>query len=204
MGLLDRMKARSQEACLAPNNAQASLMDGLQTVVISFPTPQQSAREELKAAKRAIFEKKLPPLRKHKRRGKKSKMSAIDRIRQKLRKYQRNNPGSKHFPAPSIPKRHIQAYAVYIRSDAWNERRRACRNRDHHTCQSCGKTDVQLDVHHKTYQRLFHESLDDLVCLCVPCHDFIHSIAKYRRAKKAQKLATQPNPPATALAGYSP
>jgi len=31
-----------------------------------------------------------------------------------------------------------------------------------------------LHVHHRTYERVFHETLDDLCVLCEDCHELFH------------------------------
>ena len=41
-------------------------------------------------------------------------------------------------------------------------------------------------VHHLTYERARHESLDDLVTLCRGCHDGYHT-GKVRERKQAMK-----------------
>lgn len=40
-------------------------------------------------------------------------------------------------------------------------------------CENCGAT-RQLAVHHKTYERLGNESLEDLSLLCRKCHAIVH------------------------------
>lgn len=64
--------------------------------------------------------------------------------------------------------------------------RKECRKRDNYTCQLCGITEEkygqQLSVHHIKNYRTFVDKieanqLDNLICLCEPCHRFIHSKA---------------------------
>jgi len=44
-------------------------------------------------------------------------------------------------------------------------------------CQTCSRSDVQLDVHHNCYDRRFGvEHLSDLVVLCRRCHSLYHGI----------------------------
>lgn len=66
----------------------------------------------------------------------------------------------------------------------WFSARRNARKRDEYVCQLCGKTEKdneeQLSVHHITPFRTFSSyleanKLDNLVCLCRRCHDFVHS-----------------------------
>ena len=60
-------------------------------------------------------------------------------------------------------------YADYILSKEWASLRRRCKEADRHACRVCG-TKNELDVHHKTYERLGHEELGDLITLCRRCH----------------------------------
>lgn len=69
-------------------------------------------------------------------------------------------------------------YADYYGPN-WKEQRRKARDRDDHTCQSCGMTKEEMgrepDVHHIRPFRKFesHERanrLENLVCLCRECH----------------------------------
>lgn len=45
-------------------------------------------------------------------------------------------------------------------------------------CYICGKTNVSLELHHKTYERIGKERLTDLVQLCHLCHEQIHIVLK--------------------------
>lgn len=71
-------------------------------------------------------------------------------------------------------------YSVYIRSEAWAakkaqfRRSRKCKRK----CWGCGRGDVPLDIHHRTYARLGKEGLQDLVELCRECHDLGHEIGR--------------------------
>lgn len=68
-------------------------------------------------------------------------------------------------------------YGYYLRSPAWQEKRRAVLRRAGHRCEGCGK-DRPLQVHHKTYERVGDEFLFDLQALCDPCHERVHGIEK--------------------------
>ena len=67
----------------------------------------------------------------------------------------------------------IVDYDAYLGSDQWRTRAREIRERDGLTCQVCGATDVPLEVHHLTYDRLGHESDEDLLTVCHSCHEAI-------------------------------
>ena len=68
-------------------------------------------------------------------------------------------------------------YAVYIRSSAWERKKRKYRaSRLPQTCRVCGAKGV--DLHHLTYKRLGRERLTDLAPLCRRHHDGAHAFAK--------------------------
>jgi len=77
-------------------------------------------------------------------------------------------------PRIKIRKDIFQKYSDYLFSDEWQILRQAIILRDKGTCQKCGEHGT--DVHHKTYQRLFNECLDDLILLCRDCHRQLHNI----------------------------
>ncbi len=85
----------------------------------------------------------------------------------------------------SLPSRY-QAYVAYINSPEW----RAVRQRYFQSrlykgrCAGCGATGVTLDVHHRTYRRLGHEWLGDLIAVCRRCHDTIHNMQRAETEKK--------------------
>ena len=64
-------------------------------------------------------------------------------------------------------------YGTYLRSVHWQTMRRLAHDRAQGTCELCGRGG-QLDVHHKTYERIGEERLDDLIVLCRSCHSKFH------------------------------
>lgn len=68
-----------------------------------------------------------------------------------------------------------EMYLNYLSSDAWRKKRAEVRKRAGDVCEECNYNDG-LDVHHLTYQRLFAESLGDLVLLCRACHMKHHEL----------------------------
>jgi hypothetical protein len=58
----------------------------------------------------------------------------------------------------------------YYRSPEWRCKRLAKLNEAGNKCRRCGAT-TDLQVHHRTYARLYHEWMEDLEVLCVECHD---------------------------------
>ncbi len=71
-------------------------------------------------------------------------------------------------------------YAGYIRSPEWRDKALVLKARAGWQCQKCGRaaSEMTLDVHHLTYERLGHERPDDLIVLCRSCHE------RYERDKK--------------------
>jgi 5-methylcytosine-specific restriction endonuclease McrA len=65
--------------------------------------------------------------------------------------------------------RYSYFYVSYLKSPAWQDKRRQALRRAGYRCQACGKRN-HLQVHHLTYIRLGHELPTDLVCLCSACH----------------------------------
>lgn len=69
------------------------------------------------------------------------------------------------------------AHVYYLKTSHWRSRRRPILERDQHRCVQCHSTKT-LQVHHKTYARLWKERDDDLVTVCTPCHNAIHKAGK--------------------------
>jgi 5-methylcytosine-specific restriction endonuclease McrA len=69
-------------------------------------------------------------------------------------------------------------FAEYWVQRQWQARRTATLARAGYRCQTCGDSDVRLDVHHNTYERYGDESIFDLVALCDRCHELFHGIVE--------------------------
>ena len=69
-----------------------------------------------------------------------------------------------------------EMYKNYLSSDAWKAKRRDVQKRANGICEECNFNEG-TDVHHLTYQRLFRESLDDLLLLCRACHTKHHELS---------------------------
>lgn len=65
-------------------------------------------------------------------------------------------------------KQNYGQYKAYLRSSQWKEKRQLILDRDQ-CCSTCGSIDG-LQVHHRTYDTLFNEPLEDLITLCQRCH----------------------------------
>lgn len=65
------------------------------------------------------------------------------------------------------------AYAHYLSSDHWKSFRKTILEFWNYSCCLCNST-KKLEVHHRTYERLGSERLNDCVCLCQTCHRKVH------------------------------
>jgi hypothetical protein len=68
-------------------------------------------------------------------------------------------------------------YEKFLLDGYWGDVRAAVLERDENQCQLC-LSESCLQVHHKTYEHrgLEHIYLDDLITLCVSCHQKFHDI----------------------------
>lgn len=71
-----------------------------------------------------------------------------------------------------------QAYARYINSPEWRQRRVEWFERNARMCRDCNKVEGVMHLHHVTYVRLGCEEDADLVCLCPTCHKRRHILGK--------------------------
>ncbi len=56
--------------------------------------------------------------------------------------------------------------AAYMRTAKWKKIRKAKLDQTRGQCEKCGSWMGRKDVHHKTYDRLGNERLEDLIVLC--------------------------------------
>lgn len=66
-------------------------------------------------------------------------------------------------------------YQAYLRSEKWNQKRKAVLKRDNYKCQLNYRHTGRLELHHKTYERIGKERLSDLITLCSDCHRKHHN-----------------------------
>ncbi len=71
-------------------------------------------------------------------------------------------------------------YAEYLRSPEWQQRRFQALHEAGDRCQVCN-SDGDLEVHHRTYERIGREELGDLIVLCRACHQLFHDNGKLAR-----------------------
>lgn len=68
-------------------------------------------------------------------------------------------------------------YHDYLKTDHWQQARRWILWRAYGRCERCDAGHTQLDVHHRSYQRLGHELREDLEAICRACHEREHGLA---------------------------
>ena len=69
-------------------------------------------------------------------------------------------------------------YQKYLSSNHWHNKRREVLDYYGKQCVLCGcKDENQLIIHHRRYDNLGHEPMEDLVPLCRSCHSRYHNQA---------------------------
>jgi hypothetical protein len=69
---------------------------------------------------------------------------------------------------------HTMPYPEYLKTPEWQARRKQHVKSAGFRCQLCNASDVQLNVHHRTYERRGNEYYKDLLALCRECHEIFH------------------------------
>ena len=68
------------------------------------------------------------------------------------------------------------SYKEYLFSKEWQIKRKQKLKQVGNCCQSCdSKNDLQ--IHHKTYKRIYDEKFKDLIVLCSSCHKKSHKLS---------------------------
>ena len=82
-------------------------------------------------------------------------------------------------------------YHKYIRSEEWRVKAEEAKALAGNRCQFCNRSrgEIQLEAHHRTYERLGNEQPGDITVLCRNCHQTQHEGNKKieNAAKKCQK-----------------
>ena len=73
-------------------------------------------------------------------------------------------------------------YSKYLKSAAWDNRRKAAVKRSRQRCALCNRQ-LALEVHHRTYKRLGDEIASDVIALCRRCHSLFHDHYKYNKRR---------------------
>lgn len=75
-------------------------------------------------------------------------------------------------------------YQRYLASREWSLLKEQVRKRSNGTCERCHLADHQ-DTHHLTYERIGRESLNDLLGICRPCHEYLSGKSDFDPASEA-------------------
>lgn len=65
-------------------------------------------------------------------------------------------------------------YPEYLETSHWEQVAKAARERGNHQCALCSWHRGPFHVHHRNYDRLFHERDTDVIVLCERCHQKFH------------------------------
>ena len=68
-----------------------------------------------------------------------------------------------------------EKYHAYLKSEKWLLKKDKKLKQADNKCQLCNRPEC-LNVHHRTYDRIFHERDNDLIVLCKICHAKFHDI----------------------------
>ena len=86
-------------------------------------------------------------------------------------------------------------YRSYLRTPEWRQARAEALLRAGYACSLDVSHTANLDVHHRTYERLGAELATDLVVLCRSCHQMYHD--EYGRPRRGQTMVARPKKKAT-------
>ena len=73
------------------------------------------------------------------------------------------------YNRPFIP------YSDYVQSKEWEDLKNERIKLDDYRCRFCGHIGCDVQAHHITYGNVGCHEIDDLITLCQPCHNKIHS-----------------------------
>lgn len=63
------------------------------------------------------------------------------------------------------------SYGAYLASREWALKKAAIEKRSGGKCERCRRA-YATEVHHRTYEHLYAEPLEDLIHICRPCHEY--------------------------------
>lgn len=95
--------------------------------------------------------------------------------------------------------RHVEAaiaalrrmpYREYLKTQHWQRQRTFALERAGHVCELCGHRS-ELQVHHRSYDRLGFEHPADLIVLCDSCHEDHHKALVLRAIRGVAAFAGQ-------------
>ena len=102
-------------------------------------------------------------------------------------------PATKDRPAAGrLAELHAMPYHDFLRSPEWRQTRAAALLRADNRCSLDVTHTEDLDVHHRTYERLGAELATDVVVLCRSCHELHHQ--QYGRPRRSPAATTSSAP----------
>lgn len=93
---------------------------------------------------------------------------AVDRLEQEREKQ------TKEQIAARLEELRWMPYREYLQTPEWQYRRAMALRRAWFRCQVCNAKGVELNTHHRTYERRGQEHDRDLIVLCRNCHETFH------------------------------
>lgn len=107
------------------------------------------------------------------------------------RKERASRKASNQWFKKEMRKKKKWTYKSYLLSKDWKKKRALKLKSVGNKCQCCGSI-YRLQIHHKTYKRLFKEPLSDLVVLCPTCHRITHGLLSEEEIQqKADQMMLQ-------------
>lgn len=95
----------------------------------------------------------------------KEKEKAAEQKKRETQKLKRQNKIDKLCTMP---------YDEYLHTPHWRKTKKKAIQDADFMCSDCGRDNVPLDVHHKTYEHKGYEYPEDLQVVCRKCHEHIH------------------------------
>jgi 5-methylcytosine-specific restriction endonuclease McrA len=115
-------------------------------------------------------------------------MGYVEKVKQQIDEYQKKNrelgerleiyiqnPKPRKKANAKFVKKPTDSYEKYIHSTQWKLMREWLFHFRGKKCEQCNKTN-NLNVHHLTYDHLYHEKPTDLIILCRECHKKAHNL----------------------------
>jgi hypothetical protein len=92
---------------------------------------------------------------------------------------EKESTGEKPIEFEEEPIVHLKTmpYKEYLQTDEWKKRREKHLKVANYKCQLCN-SGGNLNVHHRTYERVGREDFMDLIVLCEKCHSLFHESRK--------------------------
>lgn len=81
-------------------------------------------------------------------------------------------------------------YHEYLLTPQWQTKRENVLIFWGHRCALCF-SDINIEVHHRTYKRLGNELMTDLIALCSDCHSDHHFAARSERTEHISTAAAR-------------